>query len=85
MMIVKNHPHRSNLEALLYIDETQIVNVNVNLVISALRLMNTAQNNSVQDIHYVLRFVKVKQHTLCLCFQSVTKVVNEMEMSSFSR
>ena len=47
-------------EALLYFDEMQ----NVNLLISKCRLMSTAQNNSVQDLHYVLRFVKVKQQTL---------------------
>ena len=49
------------LEVLLYFDETQ--NVNVNLLISVRRLTSTAQNNQVQDLHYVLRFVKVKQQT----------------------
>ena len=46
--------------ALLF-DEMQNVNVNVILLISTCRLTNTTQNNWVQDLHYVLRFVKVKQ------------------------
>ena len=55
------------MEALLYFDETQ--NVNVNLLISVRRLTSTAQNNQVQDLHYVLDFVKVKQQTQCLLYR----------------
>ena len=47
---------------LLYFDETQ--NVNVKLI-SARRLMRTTQKDEVLGLHYVLRFVKVKQQTLC--------------------
>ena len=50
------------LEALLYFDKTQNVNVNVKLI-SAHRLTSTAQNNYVQDLHYILHFVKVEQQT----------------------
>ena len=46
---------------LLYFDETQ--NVNVKLI-SARRLMRTTQKDEVLGLHYVLRFVKVKQQTL---------------------
>ena len=49
------------MEALLYFDETQ--NVNVNLLISAHRLTSTTQNDKVQDLHHVVCFVKVKQQT----------------------
>ena len=54
------------MEGLLYFDETQNVKINVNLLISTRRLTNTTQNNWVQNLHYDLRFVKVKQQTLCL-------------------
>ena len=44
------------LAALFYFDEMQNVNVNK-------RMQANAQNNEVQDLHHVLHFVKVKQHT----------------------
>ena len=47
---------------LLYFDKTQYVNVNANFLISVSRLLTpAAQNDLVQDLHYILRFIKVKQ------------------------
>ena len=48
------------LEVLLYFDETQNVNI---FLLSMHRLTSNAQNNYVQNLHYILRFVEVKQQT----------------------
>ena len=51
------------LGALLYFEETQNATANVNFLISTRRLTSITKNNKVQDLHYILHFVKVKQHT----------------------
>ena len=58
---------KNNVQFLLYFEETQNATANVNFLISTRRLTSITKNNKVQDLHYILHFVKVKQHTHYQC------------------
>lgn len=62
--------------ALLYFEETQNATANVNFLISTRRLTSITKNNKVQDLHYILHFVKVKQQTQSIEMYICANVVN---------
>ena len=61
--------------AVLYFDK--IKNVNVNLLISVHRLTRTTQNDYVQDLHYISRFVtQQNQNWKLYCGKKCSKYSN---------